>query len=161
MRRLFLFVPMLGAAGCLSTTALPDRIAIDCETLATSVAASAPSLTTTASGLQYRDVTVGTGPTVVNGSIIGFHYSGCLVPSGTKFDENTNVDPLAVVQVGSTQTIPGFNEGVVGMNAGGRRQLVIPPELAYGAAGAKDASGNVIIPPNATLVFTVDLLQVQ
>jgi FKBP-type peptidyl-prolyl cis-trans isomerase len=160
MRRFLLLLPVLGAAGCLNTTA-PDRIPIDCETLATSVAASDPSLTTTASGLKYRDVTVGTGPTVVSGSVIGFHYSGCLVPSGTKFDENTNVDPLAVTQVGSTSTIAGFNEGVVGMKAGGRRQLVIPPELAYGAQGATDASGNVVIPPNSTLVFTVDLVQVQ
>ena len=161
MRRiLLLLVPVLGAAGCLNTTA-PEPIPIDCETLATSVAASAPTLTTTASGLMYRDVTVGTGPAVVPGSIIAFHYSGCLVPTGAKFDENTNTNPALVIRVDSTQAIAGFNEGVVGMKVGGRRQLVVPPELAYGAAGAKDQFGNQVIPPNSTIVFTIDLIGLQ
>lgn len=159
MRRLFLLLPTLAAVGCLNTTA-PERISIDCETLAMSVPASEPSLTTTASGLKYRDVIVGTGPVVATGNYVAFHYSGCLVPTGAKFDENTNVNPAAILQVGNGG-IAGFNEGVVGMKVGGRRQLVIPPDLAYGAQGATDQNGNVVIPPNSTVVFTIDLIAVQ
>lgn len=159
MRRFLFLLPALSAVACLNTTA-PQAIPIDCGTLATSVAASEPTLTTTASGLKYRDVTVGTGTAVATGNLIFFHYSGCLVPSGTKFDENTNVHQAAALQVG-TQAIPGFTEGVIGMKAGGRRQLVIPPNLAYGAQGAKDVNGNVIVPPNSTIVFTIDLIGLQ
>lgn len=160
MRHFLLLLPTLGAVACLNTTA-PQAIPIDCGTLATSVAASEPTLTTTASGLKYRDVTVGTGATAVaTGNVIFFHYSGCLVPSGTKFDENTNVNQAAMLQVG-TPAIAGFTEGVIGMKAGGRRQLVIPPNLAYGAQGAKDVNGNVVVPPNSTIVFTIDLIGVQ
>lgn len=160
MRRFFLMLPALVATACMNTTA-PERVPIDCETLASSLPASDASLTMTADSLKYRDVTVGTGATVATGSIIAFHYSACLAPAGTKFDENTNTDPAAVLQVGNANTIAGFNEGVVGMKAGGRRQLVVPPQLAWGAAGAKDVNGNVVVPPNSTVVFTVDVFSVQ
>jgi len=104
-------------------------------------------------------MTVGTGATVAAGQRVGINYAGCLTPSGVKFDEVSVTDPRAsfgfVVGLNPPAVIPGFDEGVVGMKVGGRRQLVIPPELAYGAAGQNN------IPPNATLVFTVDLLAAQ
>ena len=155
--RLLAFLSPLAFTACLSGTETQPRqgTPIDCETLATGLTAAEPSLTTTASGLKYRDQTVGTGTTASTGTTVRIHYSGCLT-SGVKFDENTDVDlPLQFV-VGDTQIIDGFNEGMVGMQVGGRRQLVIPPELGYGATGNGTA-----IPPNATLVFTIDLLAAQ
>jgi len=131
---------------------------IDCETLATSLDASAPTLTANAtdSTLKFRDLLVGTGATVEKGQQVAVHYSGCLT-TGLKFDENNNADPAFVFTTGKTppEVIEGFDLGVVGMKVGGRRQLVIPPDLAYGSTGRSS------IPPNATLVFTVDLVATQ
>jgi peptidylprolyl isomerase len=157
--RLRLLAPaaLLSFAGCLGdTTTGPtaERIPIDCATLATSLAASEASLTTTSTGLKFRDQAVGTGATVTSGQTVAVHYSGCLV-NGTKFDENTNVDPPLVFRLGASQVIAGFDQGIVGMKIGGRRQLVIPPALGYGG------TQNGAIPPNSTLVFTVDAVAAQ
>jgi peptidylprolyl isomerase len=150
-------LPALFLGACLSgtTTEPVIPVPIDCSTLATNLAAADTTLTTLPDGLRYRDQTAGTGATVAVGQILSVHYSGCRVPDGLKFDENNNANPPLTFLVGDTgpnALIKGFDEGVVGMKVGGRRQLVIPPSLAYGSAGA----GNGIIPPNATLVFTVD-----
>jgi FKBP-type peptidyl-prolyl cis-trans isomerase len=144
-------------SGSESITTAKQGTPIDCATLATGLDAAAPTLTTTASGLKYRDVTVGTGATVNPGQLVAVHYSGCLT-SGVKFDENNDADTPLPFRVGANplQVIAGFDEGVVGMKVGGRRQLVIPDSLAYGATGAPPT-----IPPNATLVFTVDMIATQ
>ena len=130
---------------------------IDCETLATGLDAAASSLIPNATDptLKYRDLLVGTGATVVTGQQVAVHYSGCLT-TGVKFDENNNADPAFVFTTGTTppQVIAGFDLGVVGMKVGGRRQLVIPPALGY-------PNGQNAIPPNSTLVFTVDMVATQ
>jgi peptidylprolyl isomerase len=157
--RLLAFLSPLAFTACLSGTETQPRqgTPIDCETLATGVTAAEPSLTTTASGLKFRDQTVGTGPAAALGTIVRIHYSGCLT-SGVKFDENNDADPRGPLQfvVGDTTIIDGVNEGIIGQKVGGRRQLVIPPELGYGATGNGTA-----IPPNSTLVFTIDLVAAQ
>ena len=95
-----------------------------------------------------RDVVVGNGATAIAGHLIGVHYSGSLA-NGTIFDANgTNATPLSFT-LGQGQVIAGWDEGIVGMQVGGTRQLVIPPSLGYGP------SGNGPIPGNAVLVFTV------
>jgi peptidylprolyl isomerase len=150
-------VVSLGALGaCLDTTPPQVGTPIDCTTLATSLTAADPTLTTTSSGLKYRDVTVGTGAVVAANHLVAVHYAGCLT-SGAVFDENLDVDPPLVFTVGTTppQVIPGFDEGVTGMRVGGRRQLVIPPGLAY------KETGNGPIPANATIVFTIDAVATQ
>jgi peptidylprolyl isomerase len=158
-RLLALFAPFAFTA-CLSGTETgtqpTEGTPIDCATLATGLTAAEPTLTTTASGLKYRDQTVGTGATANAGQLVAIHYSGCLT-SGMKFDQNSEPQAALRFQVGANplQVIKGFDEGMIGMKVGGRRQLVIPPDLAYGAAG------NGSIPPNATLVFTVDLVATQ
>ena len=157
--RLLILLPAVAFTACLNgseTISGNNGTPIDCATLATGLTAAEPTLTTTASGLKYRDQTVGTGATVIKGQQVALHYSGCLT-SGVKFDENNDADPALVFTTGTTppQVIVGFDEGIVGMKVGGRRQLVIPPELAYGA------TGQGVIPPNATLVFTVDLVATQ
>jgi FKBP-type peptidyl-prolyl cis-trans isomerase len=110
--------------------------------------------TTTASGLQYWDIVIGTGATAVPGKPVSVHYTGWLT-SGQKFDSSLDRGQPFVFPLGEGQVIKGWDEGVAGMKAGGKRQLKIPPSLGYGEAGAGG-----VIPPNATLIFDVELLDV-
>src|SRR5258707_9385238 len=110
--------------------------------------------TTTSSGLQYWDITVGSGATAVAGSTVKVHYSGFLT-TGEKFDSSRDRGEPFSFPLGAGQVIKGWDEGVAGMKVGGQRQLRIPPALGYGAAGAGGS-----IPPNATLIFDVELLEV-
>ena len=109
---------------------------------------------TTASGLQYWDIVVGTGATAMPGNTVKVHYSGFLT-NGQKFDSSRDRGEPFSFPLGAGQVIKGWDEGVAGMKVGGQRQLRIPPDLGYGAAGAPGA-----IPPNATLIFDVELLEV-
>src|SRR5271170_7348889 len=109
---------------------------------------------TTPSGLQYWDIVVGTGATAVAGNQVSVHYTGWLT-SGEKFDSSVDRGQPFSFPLGGGQVIKGWDEGVAGMKVGGKRQLRIPPELGYGAAGAGG-----VIPANATLIFDVELLQV-
>src|SRR5258708_38720327 len=110
--------------------------------------------TTTSSGLRYWDIVVGTGATAIPGKPVSVHYTGWLT-NGTKFDSSRDRGKPFVFSLGVGQVIKGWDEGVAGMKAGGKRQLKIPPALGYGDSGA---SG--VIPPNATLIFDVELLEV-
>ena len=110
--------------------------------------------TTTASGLQYWDIVVGTGATAVAGKTVKVHYTGWLT-DGKKFDSSVDRGQPFPFSLGAGQVIKGWDEGVAGMKVGGKRQLRIPPELGYGARGAGG-----VIPPNATLIFDVELLDV-
>jgi FKBP-type peptidyl-prolyl cis-trans isomerase len=108
--------------------------------------------TTTSSGLQYWDVAPGTGATAVPGNTVSVHYTGWLT-TGEKFDSSRDRGEPFSFPLGAGQVIKGWDEGVAGMKVGGKRQLRIPPNLGYGASGAGGA-----IPPNATLIFDVELL---
>jgi peptidylprolyl isomerase len=153
--RLLALVSPLAFTACLSGSETgPIGTPIDCATLATDLAGQESTLTTTESGLKFRDQLSGAGGATTLGTTVRIHYSGCLT-TGAKFDQNTDVDPPLQFVVGDTAVIKGFTEGMLGMKVGGRRQMVIPPELGYGA------TGNGPIPPNATLVFTVDLIAAQ
>lgn len=112
------------------------------------------NMTTTPSGLQYRDDQEGTGAVATKGQLVSVHYTGRLT-DGTKFDSSRDRGKPFQFPLGAGMVIRGWDEGVAGMKVGGKRTLLIPPELGYGARGA----GNVI-PPNATLVFDVELLGV-
>lgn len=111
--------------------------------------------TTTPQGLLYHDITVGTGEVAEPGHLLTLHYTGWL-ESGSKFDSSLDRKRSYQFILGVGQVIPGWDIGVSGMRVGGHRQLVIPPSLAYGAAGSPP-----VIPPNATLIFEVELLDVQ
>ena len=110
--------------------------------------------TTTASGLQYWDIIVGTGATAIPGKPVSVHYTGWLT-NGDKFDSSLDRGKPFVFPLGEGQVIKGWDEGVTGMKAGGKRQLRIPPALGYGDTGAGG-----VIPPKATLIFDVELLEV-
>ena len=112
------------------------------------------TLTTTDSGLQYVDVTEGTGAMPQAGQRVTVHYTGTL-EDGTKFDSSRDRGRPFTFQIGVGQVIKGWDEGVGTMRVGGQRKLVIPPELGYGSRGAGG-----VIPPNATLLFDVELLRI-
>jgi peptidylprolyl isomerase len=112
-------------------------------------------LTTTESGLQYYDLQPGTGPSPGPGQTAVVHYTGWL-QDGTKFDSSLDRGEPFEFAVGAGQVIPGWDEGVASMQVGGRRQLVIPSDLGYGQQGAGG-----VIPPDATLIFEVELLEVK
>jgi FKBP-type peptidyl-prolyl cis-trans isomerase len=152
---------------CLSlTVALGSLLASGSETLAFPfhhknsgdklLMAQAPTGTIkTPSGLQYTDEKVGSGASPRQGQTVSVHYTGWLT-DGKKFDSSLDRGQPFEFVLGQGQVIKGWDEGVASMKIGGKRKLIIPPDLGYGAKGAAGA-----IPPNATLVFEVQLLGVH
>ena len=119
------------------------------------VSCGGSELTTTESGLQYRDLVVGTGEEARIGATAVVHYTGWL-EDGTKFDSSVDRGVPFEFVIGRGQVIKGWDEGVGSMNVGGKRELIIPPDLAYGDRGAGSA-----IPPGATLKFEVELIELR
>jgi FKBP-type peptidyl-prolyl cis-trans isomerase FkpA len=143
-------------------------VGLMCVYLATATSAYAAdqtkgptSMTTkTDSGLQYEDLVVGTGAEASAGRQVTVHYTGWLqnadASAGRKFDSSVDRHEPFVFRLGAGRVIRGWDEGVAGMRVGGKRKLIIPPALGYGSRGAGG-----VIPPNATLIFDVELLDVQ
>jgi FKBP-type peptidyl-prolyl cis-trans isomerase FkpA len=123
-------------------------------TYAPALGVNLATMTKTPSGLLYQDKTVGTGAVATAGKTVHVHYTGWL-PDGTKFDSSRDRNEPFDFPLGAGHVIAGWDEGVAGMKIGGRRLLVIPPGLGYGARGTGP------IPPNSTLVFDVELLGVS
>ena len=113
------------------------------------------SKTTTPSGLVIEELTVGDGDAASAGQQVSVHYTGWLT-DGTKFDSSVDRNEPFDFPLGAGHVIKGWDEGVAGMKVGGSRRLTIPPELGYGARGAGG-----VIPPNATLIFEVELLGIE
>lgn len=110
----------------------------------------------TPSGLEYKDIKVGEGASPQKGQTVTVHYTGWLKENNKKFDSSVDRGEPFSFHLGQGEVIPGWDEGVATMKVGGKRQLIIPSDLAYGARGAGG-----VIPPNATLVFDVELLEVK
>lgn len=119
----------------------------------------AAKMTITSTGLKYSDEKVGAGPEALKGKMVVVHYTGWLNNKGnkgTKFDSSRDHGQPFSFALGAKQVIAGWDEGVAGMKVGGKRTLLIPSALGYGARGAGGA-----IPPNADLIFDVELLEVK
>lgn len=128
-------------------------------TAAASHTPAAAEEATTASGLKMIDTVAGTGATPATGQTCVMHYTGWLYEDGkkgTKFDSSVDRGQPFEFAIGTGQVIAGWDEGVASMKVGGKRTLIIPPNLGYGARGAGG-----VIPPNATLIFDVELLDVK
>jgi peptidylprolyl isomerase len=148
------FLPRLAGFAALAVTLMLT------DSLGTAlVTPAAAEETTTASGLKITDTVVGTGATPATGQTCVMHYTGWLYENGkkgTKFDSSVDRGQPFQFSIGTGQVIAGWDEGVATMKVGGKRTLIIPPELGYGARGAGG-----VIPPNATLIFDVELLDVK
>jgi peptidylprolyl isomerase len=154
----------LARAGVLTGAALVAIIAFmaasfEPSLLATALAQTLGTPVTTPSGLQIIDTKIGTGPSPRTGQTCVMHYTGWLYENGKKgkkFDSSVDRSEPFEFPIGTRRVIAGWDEGVATMKVGGKRTLIIPPELGYGARGAGGA-----IPPNATLMFDVELLGIK
>ena len=145
-------------AACLSTLMLG---ALAAGTVHAADPVASAGIVKTESGLQYQDLVIGKGAEAVTGRPVQVHYTGWLQnpdgSAGKKFDSSLDRGDPFVFPLGGGRVIRGWDEGVAGMKVGGSRKLIIPGALAYGARGA----GGGLIPPNATLIFDVQLLGVK
>jgi peptidylprolyl isomerase len=141
--------PLYADCGCPKTSDAPCECGTTCKCKGT-------KMIQTPSGLSYKDIKVGEGASPQTGQKVEVHYTGWLQQNDQKFDSSVDRGQPFVFTLGKGQVIPGWDEGVATMNVGGKRQLVIPADLAYGARGIPGA-----IPANATLVFDVELLGVK
>jgi len=151
-------MPAFPRSGTLMTLALVAAFAGAVATLP-AMAQSEGKTVTSASGLKMTDTKVGSGAEAKPGQTAVVHYTGWLDKDGAKgqkFDSSLDRGQPFAFALGQGQVIRGWDEGVTGMKVGGKRTLVIPPELGYGARGAGG-----VIPPNATLIFDVELLDVK
>jgi FKBP-type peptidyl-prolyl cis-trans isomerase len=151
MKTLMLALALLALAGLVAAQTAPAKKAAP---------AAGPTKVTgeptkTASGLEYWDIKVGTGAAAQTGQHVKVDYTGWLT-NGKKFDSSVGTGKPFELMLGAGQVIKGWDEGIVGMKVGGKRQLRIPPDLAYGAKGYPG-----VIPPNSTLIFDVKLLEVK
>ena len=141
---IFLTFPVIFGAACGGSGSTPSE----------SNSGSNPTVTTP-SGLRFKDLIVGTGEGARNGAIAVVHYTGWL-EDGTKFDSSLDRDVPFEFPIGQGRVIRGWDEGVATMNVGGKRELIISPELAYGDSGAGG-----VIPPGDTLRFEVELIEIR
>jgi peptidylprolyl isomerase len=149
MKRLIALCAAFGVAVPLVASAAPAAAPAKTKAVANA------KIVTTSSGLQYTDEVVGKGPLPKAGQRVRVHYVGTF-PSGKKFDSSRDRNEPFTFTLGAHQVIPGWDEGVATMHVGGRRRLIVPPRLAYGTEGAGG-----VIPPNATLIFDVELLGIE
>lgn len=150
---------LLGLSGVLIVVVIAvfayTRLAGNPNAASTQSPGSGANQVITQSGLKYEDLLVGSGPAVKVGDTVSVHYTGTL-EDGTKFDSSLDRGTPFEFTVGQGRVIAGWDEGLQGMQVGGKRKLTIPPDLGYGASGA-----GAVIPPGATLIFEVELLSIN
>jgi FKBP-type peptidyl-prolyl cis-trans isomerase len=150
--RLSLTIALLGLLACGDKA---ERDGVPQSGFSAALGVDTAAMTKTPSGLRYQDLAPGQGETAAAGKTVVVHYTGWL-PNGEKFDSSRDRNQTFDFSLGAGQVIAGWDEGVAGMKVGGKRKLVIPPDLGYGTAGAPPD-----IPPGATLVFEVELVDVR
>lgn len=153
----FALFGLLHAAHATETAANAASATTDTATVVPGTISASEQYIQTVTGLKYIDIKTGTGPTARNGNRVSVHYTGWLKGkyglAGKKFDSSRDRGEPFEFVLGTGDVIPGWDEGVQGMQVGGIRKLVVPARLGYGARGA-----GTDIPPNATLIFEVELL---
>lgn len=142
----------------LAAACIESPTELKCTPTNFSVASVSGDTTITTSGLRYVNGAAGVGDEVAWCGPVTIHYTGYLL-DGTKIDSSRDTDTPLRFRPGFSGVIEGIEQGVIGMRLGGTRRLIIPPELAYGA-GTRERDGQVVIPPNSTLVFDVEVLLV-
>lgn len=145
---------MTAAACATSGGPLPPARPIETINYAPSLDVNFARMSKTPGGVYYRDIELGNGPVIKARDDLKVHYTGWLT-NGVQFDANTNDQPPLTVPFGRGRVIKGWDEGLVGMRVGGRRQLIVPSELGYGSAHAG------VIPPDAVLVFDIRILSAK
>jgi FKBP-type peptidyl-prolyl cis-trans isomerase len=145
---------LLTLAACASGSRAPAADPVATATFAPALAVDLSAMTRSGTGLYVRDLRVGTGAWATRGAEVLVRFAGWL-PDGTPIDSTRAAEPPVSFRLGDRQVIRGWDEGVRGMRAGGRRQLVVPPSLGYGSRRTGP------VPPNAVLVFTLDLVGVR
>jgi len=145
----FALVPL---AACDNSIVAP--VTVEATAFAAGLNVNLAASVKTSNGLYYRDITVGTGTAAIATNAVSVYYIGWLA-NGNVFDQTSSPTAAFKFTLGAGKVIQGWDQGIVGMKVGGRRQLIIPPSLAYGATGSGTA-----IPPNAVLVFQVDLVSI-
>jgi FKBP-type peptidyl-prolyl cis-trans isomerase FkpA len=157
LRRSLLYLPLLVLAilGLSLVACGGDRETVTRDGFSPTLNIDTGAFTRTPSGLRYQELARGQGAEAKAGSKVSVHYTGWL-PNGEKFDSSRDRNEPFGFTLGAGQVIAGWDEGVAGMKAGGRRKLIIPADLGYGTSGAPPD-----IPPGATLVFDVELLEVR
>jgi FKBP-type peptidyl-prolyl cis-trans isomerase FkpA len=131
----------------------PEASSIESTSFAPELQVDLSASTKSDSGLYYRDIEPGSGPAIAPGQQVSVFYTGWLA-NGRQFDSNAGGSPFSF-RLGAQEVIEGWDQGVAGMRVGGKRQLIIPPALGYGPAGSGP------IPPNAILVFNVEVISAQ
>jgi len=154
MRNVEKFIVLLLLVAAISIPACSQKEAKTVPEKGSAAQSTGSGAVTTASGLSYTDLVKGSGAAPTSGKNVTVHYTGWL-EDGKKFDSSVDRGQPFVFRIGAGEVIPGWDEGVMTMRVGGKRKLVIPAQLGYGAAGAAG-----VIPPNATLIFEVELLDV-
>jgi peptidylprolyl isomerase len=146
------------SAATLMKKLLPTTLLLLMLAALAGTAATAP-LKTTPAGTRYRDLQPGSGEAAAPGDIATIHFSGWLDDGGRKgreiYNSRSQGDPVSFV-IGTERVMPGWNDGIVGMQAGGKRLLLLPPVLGYGAKGVQG-----IVPPDASLIFIIELLDLE
>jgi FKBP-type peptidyl-prolyl cis-trans isomerase FkpA len=165
--RMLAVIAWVAMAGCqqssttsnVSSSPAPEPASSPMAAAATPAPEAAAAPVTTASGLKIQDLVVGTGATAETGKMVSVNYTGWLIEKSKAdhFDSSYDHGQPFPFQLGAGKVIKGWDEGLVGMKVGGKRMLTIPPDLGYGAQGTPGGP----IPPNATLVFEVELMDVR
>lgn len=154
MRNVEKFIVLLLLVVAIAIPACSQKEAQNAPQTTTEAKPAVAGATTTPSGLSYTDLVAGAGASPTSGKNVTVHYTGWL-EDGTKFDSSVDRGQPFTFRIGAGEVIPGWDEGVMSMKVGGKRKLIIPSQLGYGASGAGG-----VIPPNATLIFEVELLDV-
>jgi FKBP-type peptidyl-prolyl cis-trans isomerase len=152
--RAFALASLVAIFGCSGTDSTGDLATVEETTFASALGVDIPNSRRTTNGAYIRDITIGTGAAVSAGQLLTVRYSLWLA-SGTAIESNVNAATGFPFHLGAHEVITGWDEGIPGMRVGGKRQLIIPPSLGYGA----DSQGS--IPGNSVLVFTVEVTAAQ